>query len=253
MLARKFNLASRRWCALALGPRRGPQLAAYGAAVRCTGHSAKARHPLLRVASGSRRRSSLPDKDATVPGAEAARRGRADLLELFEKRGIKIALEGDDLFLAACALANEDRAHSLAAADPSVVGRIQSRSPGLLAISRARATREAVRLMLDLSSDAGIARMKPDLGCGRNSAPRRGSAWLPARSGVTDRARRAARRQAARWVYSTRCGSPMPGAAIGMDAERIHAPYCRSTDQGGSQRGRRQDQSDCGGVPRARR
>jgi ankyrin repeat protein len=41
---------------------------------------------------------SLPDKNGTGPVAEAVRQGRADVLELFEKRGVIIALEGDDAF-----------------------------------------------------------------------------------------------------------------------------------------------------------
>ena len=68
----------------------------------------------------------LPDKNGTAPVAEAARQGRADVLELFEKRGFVIALEGDDAFLAACAQANGAEARKFAAADPSVVERMQS-------------------------------------------------------------------------------------------------------------------------------
>jgi ankyrin repeat protein len=112
---------------------------------------------------------SLPDKDATVPGAEAARRGRADVLDLFEKRGFHIALEGDDSFLAACARVNEAGAHRLAAADPSVVGRIQSRSPGLLADFAGAGNTGAVRLMLDLGFDIGMARIKPDWNAGETA------------------------------------------------------------------------------------
>jgi ankyrin repeat protein len=105
---------------------------------------------------------SLPDKNGTVPIAEAARQGRADVLELFEKRGIGIALEGDDAFLAACARGNEAETHKIAAADPKVVGRIQSQNPGMLADFAGAGNTTAVRLMLDLGFDAGMARVKPD-------------------------------------------------------------------------------------------
>src|SRR5215510_7578138 len=90
---------------------------------------------------------SLPDKDGTVPAAEAARQGRADVLELFEKRGVIIALEGDDSFLAACARGNEAEARKLAVADSSVMERIQSQNPGMLADFAGAGNAAAVRLM----------------------------------------------------------------------------------------------------------
>jgi ankyrin repeat protein len=104
----------------------------------------------------------LPDKDGTVAVAEAARRGRADVLELFEKRGVVIVVEGDDAFLAACARADEAEARKLAAADPSVVERIQSENPGMLADFAGAGNTAAVRLMLDLGFDPGTACIKPN-------------------------------------------------------------------------------------------
>jgi ankyrin repeat protein len=103
----------------------------------------------------------LPDKDGNTPVVEAARQGRADVLGLFEKHGIVVALQGDDAFLGACTRANEDEARKLAAADPSVMGRIQSQNPGLLADFAGAGNTPAVRLMLDLGFDAGAARIKP--------------------------------------------------------------------------------------------
>lgn len=104
----------------------------------------------------------LPDKNGTVPAGEAARLGRADVLELFERRGVVIALEGDDEFLAACARANAGEARKLAAANPSVVERMQSQNPGMLADFAGTGNTAAVRLMLDLGFDAGMARVQPN-------------------------------------------------------------------------------------------
>lgn len=104
----------------------------------------------------------LPDESGTVPVAQAARQGRADVLELFEKRGVAIALDADDAFLAACARANEAEARKVAVADRSIVGRIQSENPGILADFAGAGNAAAVRLMLDLGFDAGMARIKPD-------------------------------------------------------------------------------------------
>jgi ankyrin repeat protein len=104
----------------------------------------------------------LPDKNGTVPVAEAARQGRGDVLELFEKRGVAIALQGDDAFLAACARANQSDARTLVEVDPSVVGRVESQNPGLLADFAGAGNTAAVRLMLNLGFTAGMARIKPD-------------------------------------------------------------------------------------------
>ena len=105
---------------------------------------------------------SLPDKNGTGAVADAARLGRADVLELFEKRGVPVTLEGDDAFLAACASANEAEARRIALADRAMVGRLQSRNPGMLADFAGAGNTAAVRLMLDLGFDAGMARTKPD-------------------------------------------------------------------------------------------
>lgn len=104
----------------------------------------------------------LPNKDGLAPVAEAARLGRADVLELFEKRGAVITLEGDDGFLAACAQANEAEARKFAGADPSMVARLQNQNPGLLVDFAGAGNTPAVRLMLDLGFDAGRARIQPN-------------------------------------------------------------------------------------------
>ena len=111
----------------------------------------------------------LPDKSGTVPVAEAVRQGRADVIELFEERGIVITLEGDDAFLAACARANEAEARKFAAADPSVVVRMQSQNPGMLADFAGAGNTAAVGLMLDLGFDAGMARIKPHWDAGETA------------------------------------------------------------------------------------
>jgi ankyrin repeat protein len=106
--------------------------------------------------------ASLSDKNERTPVMEAARLGRADVLDLFEKCGVAIALEGSDAFLAACARANEAEARKIAAQDPSLVGRVESENPGMLADFAGAGNTAAVRLMLDLGFDVGLARVKPD-------------------------------------------------------------------------------------------
>jgi ankyrin repeat protein len=103
----------------------------------------------------------LPDKNGTTAVAEAARQGRADVLELFDKRGTAVALDGDDAFLAACTRANEAEARKLAARDASLVVRMQAQSPGKLADFAGTENVAAVRLLLDLGFDPGMARTEP--------------------------------------------------------------------------------------------
>lgn len=103
----------------------------------------------------------LADKNGTAAVTEAARGGRADVLELFEGRGLEIALDGDDGFLAACARGNEAEARKLAAADPAVAGRVESQNPGLLADFAGAGNTAAVRLLLRLGFDSGRARVMP--------------------------------------------------------------------------------------------
>lgn len=73
-----------------------------------------------------------------------------------------MTLVGDDRFLAACARGDEPEAKSLLAADPSLVDRIQSRNPGILADFAGGGNTAAVRLMLDCGFDVGMARTTPN-------------------------------------------------------------------------------------------
>jgi ankyrin repeat protein len=80
--------------------------------------------------------------------------------DLFEKRGLVIAPQEDDAFVAACARANEAEASNLVAADPSVMVRIQSENLGLLADFAGAGNTPAVPFILDLGFDAAAARIK---------------------------------------------------------------------------------------------
>ena len=99
---------------------------------------------------------ALPSKDGTTAVAAAARMARADVLDLFERRGFAVTLDGDDAFLAACARGDE-----AAVADPTVVQRLQSQNSGILVDFAASGNTAAVRLMLDLGFDIGSQRTNP--------------------------------------------------------------------------------------------
>ncbi|HEV7588987.1 MAG TPA: ankyrin repeat domain-containing protein [Longimicrobium sp.] len=97
---------------------------------------------------------SMPGRSAF---AVAARMGRGDALDLFERRGFSAALAGDDAFLAACARGDEARARALAPADPGLVARLQAEDCGILSRFAGAGNTAAVRLLLDLGFDVGRA------------------------------------------------------------------------------------------------
>ncbi len=104
---------------------------------------------------------TLTAHDGTSVAAIAARMARADVLDLFERRGFAVALQGDDAFLAACTRADEAAARSIAAADPDTVQRVQSQHPGVFVDFAGSGNVAAVRLMLDLGFDPGAPRTAP--------------------------------------------------------------------------------------------
>ncbi len=87
----------------------------------------------------------------------AARRGRGDVLDLFERRGIPIELEGVERLAAACAR------HATPAADPQALAELKARSGQLLAEFSGNDNAESVQMLLDLGVDAGALFEEGDL------------------------------------------------------------------------------------------
>jgi ankyrin repeat protein len=82
--------------------------------------------------------------------AMAARQGRSDVLELFERRGISIELSGIDRLIAACAMGNAEAVRSIADCEPHLVGEVLALGGGLLARFAGTGNPPGVRLLLDL-------------------------------------------------------------------------------------------------------
>jgi ankyrin repeat protein len=80
--------------------------------------------------------------------AIAARRGRRDVLALFEQRGIPVELHGVERLLAACAKGDPCVAH-----EPGVVGQIVAEGGKLLAEFSGNGNTEGVGRLLDLGVD----------------------------------------------------------------------------------------------------
>ena len=82
---------------------------------------------------------TLLGKEDISPFALAARFARADVLELFERRGFSAALQGDDAFLSACARADEATARRLIARTKTWFSGCKLRTGHSLLTSRAQA------------------------------------------------------------------------------------------------------------------
>lgn len=82
--------------------------------------------------------------------ALAARRGRGDVLELFERRGVLIDLHGVDRLLAACARHDAESVQAMAADEPRVVDELAANGGEILAQFAGVGNPRGVELLLDL-------------------------------------------------------------------------------------------------------
>src|SRR2546427_4193169 len=82
--------------------------------------------------------------------AMAARRGRGDVLELFERRGTPVELQGVERLLAACARNDTAGVRSIAAREPQLVREVLAEGGTLLAEFAGTWNTEGVRHLLDL-------------------------------------------------------------------------------------------------------
>jgi len=91
--------------------------------------------------------------------AMAARRGRGDLLELFERRGIPVDLPGVERLLAACARNDAEGIRAIIAREPQLVDDVLAEGGKLLAEFAGVGNTDGVRRLLDLGVDVA-ARFK---------------------------------------------------------------------------------------------
>jgi ankyrin repeat protein len=85
--------------------------------------------------------------------AMAARRGRRDALELFERRGIPIELHGVDGLIAACARNDEGSVRAIAGREPQLVREVVAEGGKLLAEFAGVGNTDGVRQLLNLGVD----------------------------------------------------------------------------------------------------
>lgn len=111
--------------------------------------------------------------------AMAARRGRGDVLELFEQRGIPIELPGIERLLAACAKNDATRVRSIAEREPQLVSETQAEGGKLLAEFAGNGNTHGVRHLLDLGVDVRAVFKEGDgyFGIARDSMALHVAAW----------------------------------------------------------------------------
>ena len=80
----------------------------------------------------------------------AARRGRGDVLDLFERRGVPIELHGIERLIAACARNDAAHARSIAEREPRLVSEVRAAGGKLLAEFAGNGNTDGVRHLLDL-------------------------------------------------------------------------------------------------------
>jgi ankyrin repeat protein len=115
-----------------------------------------------------------------MPGlAMAARRGRGDLLEMIERRGIAIELQGVERLIAACARHDSAAVGAIRAKEPQLVRELVAQGGKLLAEFAGVGNTDGVRQLLDLGIDAGAVTEDGDpyFDVAKNSTALHSAAW----------------------------------------------------------------------------
>jgi hypothetical protein len=124
--------------------------------------------------------------------AVAARAGRADALELFQRCGAAVQLDGDDAFFAALARADGVAAAAFVAEEPGIVSRLAGSEPGTVATLAGAGNAPALALALDLGFPLSAGALDVAVWRGRTEAVRlllaRGASVSDSTLGLAERA-----------------------------------------------------------------
>ncbi|HEX5724697.1 MAG TPA: ankyrin repeat domain-containing protein [Longimicrobiaceae bacterium] len=109
----------------------------------------------------------------------AARRGRGDLLEALERRGLPAELHGAERLIAACARGDAEGVRDLAAREPALVREVVAEGGTLLVEFAGVGNTEGVRLLLDLGVDVAAPYAQGDgyFGIAKQSTALHVAAW----------------------------------------------------------------------------
>jgi ankyrin repeat protein len=111
--------------------------------------------------------------------AMAARRGRGDVLESIERRGIPIELQGVERLVAACARNDSAKVQAIANEEPSLVRELLAQGGKLLAEFAGVGNTDGVRQLLDLGVDVNAITEEGDayFEVAKNSTALHSAAW----------------------------------------------------------------------------
>jgi ankyrin repeat protein len=109
----------------------------------------------------------------------AARRGRGDALDLFERRDSRVELTGVDRLIAACARRDDGAIRSIAAQEPQLVRELIAAGGPLIVEFAGNGNTEGVRRLLDLGVDVDARHADGDgyFGVAKNSTALHSAAW----------------------------------------------------------------------------
>ena len=118
-------------------------------------------------------------RDGRSAIAMAAHRGRADVLNALEKRGVPLNLEGVDRLIAECALGNREGVNQLVAAEPQLKNQLLAQGGTLLAEFAGAGNADGLRCLLDLGVSVGALYEEGDIyfGIARQSTALHVAAW----------------------------------------------------------------------------
>src|SRR6185312_10410587 len=122
---------------------------------------------------------SLPSRQGESAVLLAARRGRADALDLFENRGTAINLTGVDALIAACARDHRNTINALIAAEPQSKSKLIELGGTVLAEFSGNGNLAGVRNLLDLGVSVEALYREGDgyYGIARDSTALHVAAW----------------------------------------------------------------------------
>ena len=151
-------------------------------------HQALRRDNDLRIIELLLDRGADPNRPAhgRSASAMAAREGRRDVLDLLERRGRGIVLEGLDRLIAACARHDAGQVDALRAGQPELVQQISTQAGKLLGEFAGVGNTEGVRHLLDLGADVAAVDEEGDgyWGIAKKSTALHVAAWRARHSTV---------------------------------------------------------------------
>jgi ankyrin repeat protein len=117
--------------------------------------------------------------DGPSAAAVAARRGRGDVLELLERRNVRVEFDGVERLIAACARNNSAVVRALADREPQLVRELVADGGTVLAEFAGNGNEEGVRHLLELGVDVGARFTEGDgyWGLAKDSTALHVAAW----------------------------------------------------------------------------